>query len=69
MSDNIPDNCVIYLKIFLDYVVSHAGHHLPWCLRVIGFEFLCQEVGGLVYNLNIFDDSIVHHVIIGKVGK
>lgn len=36
---------------------------------VTGFEFLGQEVGGLAYNLDVFDDSIVHHVIIDKVGK
>lgn len=69
MSDNIPDNSVVYLKIFMDYVVSHASHHLSWRLRVTGFEFLGQEVGCLAYNLDVFDDSIVHHVIIDKVGK
>lgn len=38
-SDHIPDNGVIYLEIFMDDVISHACHHLPWCLRVGGFEF------------------------------
>lgn len=34
MGDHIPDDSVIDLEIFMDYVISHAGHHLPWCLWV-----------------------------------
>ena len=69
VSDHIPNHGVIYLKIFMDDVISHAGHHLPWCLWMVGLEFLCQEVGCFADDFDVFDDCVVHHVIIDKIGE
>lgn len=69
MGDHIPDDGVIDLKLFMNYVISHAGHHLPWCLWVAGFEFISQKVGCFADDFDVFDDRIVHHVIIDKISE
>lgn len=66
--DDIPDNRIIDLKISVNDVISHTSLHLPRCLRVIDFEFICQEIRGFAYHLNVLDDCAVHHIIIDKIG-
>ena len=64
----IPHDSAVYLKILMNNIVSHTTHHFPRGIRMSRNELLSEHIGSFAHDLDIFHNSIIHHVIGNKIG-
>ena len=67
--DNIPYDVIVYLKILVNYVISHAIHQFPRSVGMRIAKFFCKHIRGFAKNLDILNYGIIHHIIIDKITK
>ena len=56
--DNIPYDIIVYLKILVNYVISHAIHQFPRSVGMRIAKFFCKHIRGFAKNLDILNYGI-----------
>ena len=66
---HIPYDIIVYLKILMNNIISHAIYQLPRSIGMCIAKFFSKHIRSFTYNLDILYHSIIHHIISDEIIK